>query len=244
MTMPREWSFQVQGYFADSRPVLDVKYDIEKRVRQLLSRDGEQPEALVYRGWERSYTTAGATTVELRLEAAYEFTNLYRLWVETTGPEDRMQEKKWEENLGHTLDRWLNGLARTDERAPGSAERYRQIVEQTVERGPDPQDPNEVRAIQAGILEALRRGSSFRTVHHEGGTNIRFQGAVFVFETYGESNDCEEFGTEEAFLTRLRSFYEWDARRDWYPHAPPEIEAWKFIERQMTAPDGRGSDDG
>jgi hypothetical protein len=90
-----------------------------------------------------------------------------------------------------------------------------------------------IRVIQEGILDALREGKSFSTVHKEGGTNIRLPGDVFVFADYGESSDREEFASPEAFLARLRKFYDWESRRDWYPHPAPEIEVWKYIERKL-----------
>ena len=50
---------------------------------------------------------------------------------------------------------------------------------------------------------------------------------------YGESDERQEFDSDEAFLARLREFYDYESRREWNPHVPPEIEAWRFIERQM-----------
>ena len=53
--MPENWNFQVAAYFTDSRPVRDVKYDIEKRVKRLLHRDPERSETLVFRGTQQEY---------------------------------------------------------------------------------------------------------------------------------------------------------------------------------------------
>lgn len=237
--MPDVWNFRLAARFTDARPVLEVKYDFEKRVRRLLMRDPERP-GLVFGNTAPSYTTAGGTTtVELRLEAAYDAHNLYALEAVFAAASDPAKEKKWEENVRLAFDRWSGGLALTDTCAPCSPERYQQVMQETIAREfelahrVNPEEDAAIRVIQDSILTALRRGKSFSTAHHEGGTNIRWVGAVFVLQDYGESNDREEFTDAENFLLRLRKFYDWDSRRDDYPHAPPEVEAWRFIERQL-----------
>jgi hypothetical protein len=237
--MPNDWTFRAQAHFADSRPVLDVKYDIEKRVRLLLDREPESSGALVFRGSDRSYTTSTTTTIELRLEAAYETHNLYQLRVDVRGERDPDKEKTWEANVSRAFDRWVRGFTLTDAVIPFSPERYRQVVEDTVaselevRNRVNHDDDEAIRVIQETILDGLRRGKRFSTGHHEGGTNIGLHGNTFVFQDYGESNEREEFASDAEFLARLRKFYDGELRRDWYPHAPPEIEAWRYIERQM-----------
>ena len=238
--MPQDWIFRVEACFTDARPVLDVKYDLEKRVNRLLTRDAERAGVLAFRGHQQSYTFPGGTTIELRLEAAYDSKNLYVLHLDADGPGDLALEKTWEENLRRALARWTSGLEIAENRAPSSPDRYAQVVAQTMaqerELASHPPDDDAIRAVQETILEGLRHGSSFFTAHHEGGTTIRFWGTSFVFQDYGESNDREEFSSSEAFLARLRQFYDWESRRDWSPHAPPELEAWRYIERQMKKP--------
>jgi hypothetical protein len=237
--MPPDWSFRVEGRFADARPVLDVKYDIEKRAGRLLHRDLESPETLVFRGYERSYTRTGGTTVELRLEAACDTHNLYALQFDASGAGDPGKEKTWEENIRGNFAKWTSGLALTEDRVAPPPDLCRQVVETTIARESElantinKDDDEAIRAIQEAILTGLRQGKCFFTAHHEGGTNIRFRGTSFVVEDYGESTDREEFSSEESFLARLRKFYDWESGREWRPHRPPEIEVWKFIERQM-----------
>jgi hypothetical protein len=236
--MPNNWTFRVEACFTDARPVLDIRYDVEKRVNRLLADDTERAGMLAFRGHERSYTTPGGTTIELRLEAAYDSQNLYVLQLDADGSGDPSKEKTWEENLRRALARWTSGLALTEHRAPSSPDRYREVVEETVahemERASHTHDDDEaIRAVQEAILDGLRHGRSFFTAHHEGGTNIRFLSPNFVIQDYGESSDREEFSSSAAFLARLRQFYDWESRREWSPHAPPELEAWRFIERQM-----------
>jgi hypothetical protein len=237
--MPDLWTFRLEGLFSDSRPVLDVKYDIEKRVRQLLPRDHERP-ALVFRNTSRSYTTAGgSTTIELRLEAACDTYNVYALELDAVETSDPANEKRWEQNLRGAFARWTQGLAPAETGGSSSPDRYRQVMEETIAREfelahrVNPQEEAAIRVIQETILQGLRGGQRFSTAHHEGGTNIRFLGPVFVLQDYGESNDREEFPSSAEFLARLRKFYDGEARRDWYPHAPPELEAWRFILSEM-----------
>jgi hypothetical protein len=237
--MPQDWSLRLQACFTDARPVLDVKYDIEKRVNRLLPRDPEHPGELVFRAYWKSYTTSGGTTVELRLAAAYGTHNLFALQFDADGAADPKTEKTWEENLRVNFNKWTSGLALTEDRAPSSPDHYRQVVEETIAREAElanyvnREDDGAIRVVQEGILDGLRHGKSFFTANKEGGTHIRFLGGSFVLQDYGESNDREEFGSAPEFLARLRKFYAYESSRDWSPHAPPEIEVWRYIERKM-----------
>ena len=237
--MPNDWTFRREALFTDSRPVLDVKYDIEKRVNRLLPRDPERPGELVFRAYSKSYTTPGGTTVELRLEAAYESYNLYALQFDADGSADPAKEKTREETIRRNFDAWTRGLAITGDRASSSPDRYRQVVEETVACEFDSanhaskDDEDAIRVVQDAILKGLRQGKSFFTASHEGGTHIQFLGGNFVLQDYGESTDREEFSSGAEFLARLRKFYDYESCREWSPHMPPEIEAWKYIERQM-----------
>jgi hypothetical protein len=236
--MPNEWTYRLETCFADARPVLDVLHDIEKRVNGLLPRDPERP-GLVFRAYSKSYTTSGGTTVELRLEAAYETHNLYALQFDAEGEANPKLEKTWEENVRRNFEKWTTGLALTENRPPSSSDRYRQVVDETIARGAElanyvnHDDDEAIRAVQESILDGLRNGKSFFTANKEGGTTIRFLDEKFVLQDYGESNDREEFSSSAEFLIRLRKFYYYESRRDWSPHAPPEIEVWKYIEREM-----------
>ncbi len=168
------WSFRLAARFTDARPVLDVKYDIEKRIRRILGRDPERP-ALAFRDTSRSYTTAdGTSTVELRLEAVYDTHNLYALDADFAEASDPEKEKKWEENVRAAFDRWTSGLALTEACAPFSPDRYRQVMQETIAREYElahrvnPEEDAAIRAVQDAILAALRHGKSFSTAHHEG----------------------------------------------------------------------------
>ena len=97
------------------------------------------------------------------------------------------------------------------------------------------EDPAAILAIQQSILARLHEGRYFFTAHHEGGTHIKWIRDRFVFQDYGESDDREEFTALDCLIpwSVSRHFYDWRALYDWLPHAPPEIEAWRFIEREL-----------
>ncbi len=239
--MPQTWSFRIEGSFRDSRPPLDVLYDVERRTGRLLPRDKDRSDILVFRSTSQSVIViGGTTTVELRLDAAFDRDCLYLLRLDSENPADPAKEGTWEENLRRSMERWTERLAPGGSTAGSSPDRLRYVVEETIalereraNRTPTKEEPAAVTEVQQRILQAMRQGKSYATAHHEGGTNIRFIGSRWVLQDYGESEERQEFTSDQDFLERLRTFYDWESRRDWYPHAPPEIEAWRYIERQL-----------
>ena len=89
-------------------------------------------------------------------------------------------------------------------------------------------------ALKQEILAELRRGKSFRTAHHEGGTAIYFDGKTFVCSTYGEEESLKLLGTDDEALERIRELYDWDSRKESFPHRPPDLEVWRYIQRQLV----------
>lgn len=239
--MPQTWSFRIEASFRDSRPPLDVLYDVERRVHRLLPRDRERVDTLVFRSTAQSVIViGGTTTVELRIDAAFDRDCVYVLRLDSENPADPVKEASWVENMRRTMDRWTEGLAPGGSTAGSSPDRLRRVVEETIaqereraNRTPTTEELAAVSEVQQAILQAMRQGKSYATAHHEGGTNIRLIGSRWVLQDYGESDEREEFTSGTAFLERLRKFYDWESRRDWYPHTPPEIEAWRYIERQL-----------
>jgi hypothetical protein len=49
----------------------------------------------------------------------------------------------------------------------------------------------------------------------------------------GESLSVETYASEPEMLAFLRSYFDFDACRDTYPHKPPEAEIWKYIGYQI-----------
>ena len=237
--MPENRRHVIGAYFADSRPVLDVRYDIERRVKRLLPRDPEQPETLVFRGTSDAMGTRSSNTIELRLEAAFDTHNLYLLQLDFI-PDDGRHEQTILDSVKRTIDGWTSRLT-VAQKATGSPERLRQVVAETIAREQElaamphrEEDLAAIRETKETILNGMRRGKGLFTAHTEGGTNIKWIQGRFVFQDYGESDEREEFMSDSDFLARLRKFYDWPASYEWLPHPPPEPEVWKFIERQLN----------
>ena len=52
-------------------------------------------------------------------------------------------------------------------------------------------------------------------------------------EDFGLEESLTEFSTDGEMLTCLRNFYDWESRKGTYPHRPPELDVWKFIQREL-----------
>jgi hypothetical protein len=113
-------------------------------------------------------------------------------------------------------------------------QRAREAVDKEVRRASEKEDPAPVMALKKEILAELRNGKSFRTAHHEGGTYIYFDGKTFVHSTYGEEESLKALGTDDEALDCIRELYDWESRKGSYPHPPPELDVWGFIQRQLT----------
>jgi hypothetical protein len=106
-------------------------------------------------------------------------------------------------------------------------------VDKEVGRAGEKEDMAPVVVLKEEILTGLRNGMSFRTIHHEGGTTIYFDGKTFVHSTYGEEESLNVLGTDEEALACIRELYDWESRKGSFPHRPPELEVWKFIRREL-----------
>ena len=131
----------------------------------------------------------------------------------------------------------LQCCARVTDFSDHSQTFYEQQVRESIEHDEAQaravEDPDPIVAIQNKVLMALRKGKQFRTAHHEGGSILSFNGQTFQREDYGEYPDLKQFATDQEMIECIRAFYDWESRRETYPHRPPELEVWKYIERQL-----------
>ena len=86
------------------------------------------------------------------------------------------------------------------------------------------------------ISKAARSGacpsaSKIRRMH--AGNPPPFDGKTFVRSEYGEEESVSVLATDDETLDCIRKFYDWESRKDSYPHRPPELEAWRFIQGQL-----------
>jgi hypothetical protein len=232
-----DWNNTQETHFWHERAPHEVKFEIEKLTGQLLTRDPAAAK-LTYRG---SATIPNPFEIELRFEAVLprvpyvmkrptersEFKNLYALRLCTNGP-------------GKAFDHWclyLQCCATVTDFSDHSQIFYDQQVRESIEveetRARRVEDPDPILAAQKRVLAALRDGKQFRNAHHEGGSTLYFNGKTFLREDYGEYPDRREFATDAEMLACIRQFFDWESRRETYPHQPAELDVWKYIERQL-----------
>ena len=86
-----------------------------------------------------------------------------------------------------------------------------------------------VRQLQRCVLDRLRGGRKLFTAHKEGGSQVYFNGRVFVRSDYGDFPGETHFADDAAMLAFLRQFLDWEAKREAAPRQPSEREVWQFI---------------
>lgn len=232
-----EWSQHYATFFQGGSSPLDLKFEIEKATGVLLTRDGDHASGLVFKGTSRPPPTGHR--LELRLEAVLPGAVWYSLQDDMWLPCAWSTEAEFRSTADRTFEHWTRNLHKGSLPSLNAAsqELYDRMVRETVERETEAanrkEDDAPIRAIQQAVLAALRKGDRFGTAHHEGGTRIYISGGKFVREDYGMEESLTVFQTDEELLTCLRNFYDWESRRDTYPHRPPELDVWKYIQSQL-----------
>jgi hypothetical protein len=232
-----EWTQHCETFFQASSSPWDVKFEIEKTTGILLTRDQEQNPKLVFKGTSQPPPTGHR--LELRLEAVLSDQAWYSLHDEMWLPRSWSTETEFRRDADRTFRYWTRNL-RTG--GPGSfdaasRELYDRAMRETLQRESEEanrkKDDAQIREIQQAVLAALRKGQSFATAHHEGSTRLYFSGTRFVKQEDGLEVSVTEFSTDHEMLACLRDFYDWESRKQTYPHRPPELDVWKFIQRQL-----------
>jgi hypothetical protein len=233
-----DWRNQYEAFLWRPRLPLDVKFEVEKATGVLLDRDPGSHGLLTFRG--SSSVPPNQYTLELRYEAALPERNLYSLRVDSASPKQWYSEEQSRRDADRAIAYWtglLQLIPNPGAQRAASRELYEQRVAQTIgqetQRAGRREDPDPIRAVQREVLDGLRRGLGFRTAHHEGGTNIYLRGGKLIKANYGEDESVEEVEGEEKILASIRAFYDWESRRDTYPHRPPELEVWKYIRKEL-----------
>ena len=96
------------------------------------------------------------------------------------------------------------------------------------------EDPLPVEALRRAVTAAIRAGRKCRQCNKEGQTSFYFDGTHFIRDHQGEWEERQVFATEAELLTDLRNFYDWDVRAGTYPHAPLELDVWRYIQLQLS----------
>lgn len=232
------WEQRRQIHFWHEDNPFVVKHLIEQMTGTLLHRDLNDTGRLTYLG-----TSAAGNckhSLLLRFEAVIESRNLYSFHIESTAPRQWVSEESLRRDANRASDYWSSKLnipqqeiAWADASPALLLQRQQECLAMEAESARLVEDPKPIAAIQQDILAALRAGKVFRTSHKEGGTTLSFRGSSFLREDYGEEPNRRTYPTDEAMLVCLRNFYDWESRRDIYPHRPPELDVWNYIRNQL-----------
>ena len=226
------WQRDYEALFVDKSRPLDVKFRVEKATGCLLERDGREEPRIVFRG--SSPPPDFAKTITVTLLAAEPGRGLYSFHCQASVTSQWTTEERFQAATDRAFDYWCGKLQVSTERFAGDHGVYEEWLRDTIERESQkaPEDTEAIAAVQQEIVAALKRGMRFATAHKEGGSTIGFHLGGFYREDYGEDPASIRY-SEADFLTAIRSFYDWDSRRDHYPHRPPELDVWKFILGQL-----------
>ena len=233
------WSKSSRTYFWDPRSPFETKFQIEKMTGILLKREPNPESNLTYSGTSNPPTLG--YNLKLVFQSALPKRNWYSFEIEAWVPRSWYSETEFQSKADRAFDYWTRNLPSSPNPKSveeGSGDLYFQRTQEAVEKEKQesimkPEDVAEIQVIQKSILNGLRKGKSFRTAHHEGGTRLFFDGANCVRRDYGEEESTKKFQTEKEFLDCIREFYDWESRRGTYPHRPPELETWKFIQQEL-----------
>ena len=232
------WTQDNSAYFWGSVDLLRVKFEVEKITGLLLRRDAGQAAKLTYSGSD--IPPFIGRDIRLCFEAALPSGNWYSLQLSAWVPRTWYTEAEFRRNADTAFEFWTRKLQTVP--SPGRLDsasrelydrRVREAAEEESRLASLKEDPTPVSALKQEILAELRMGRSFRTAHHEGGTRIYYDGQTFICSTYGEEESLRVLGTEDEVLDCIRGLYDWDSRKESYPHRPPELDVWRFIQRQL-----------
>ena len=233
------WSAQRSAHFWHAGDPLEVKRLVEKMTCALMERDRSDTLQLRYHGSTHSCGDPRETT--LVLEAIAGSRKRYGLTVQLGTARKWSSEAAFLQQVERTFAFWCSKLdLRPDTTgsdmpsAKDYAECWQRSIVQEEAMARQVEDPAPIAALQREVLDGLRAGMVFFTAHKEGGTHLKFDGQLFIRADYGEEPNTYATYTHEAdMLACLRTFFDWDARRDWYPHHPPEQLVWQYIRSQL-----------
>lgn len=58
---------------------------------------------------------------------------------------------------------------------------------------------------------------------------FRYDAQQFLREQWGFGEERIVFADADAALAAIRSYFDWDASADIYPHRRPELEVWRYV---------------
>ena len=233
-----EWTLEKQTYFWHPDAPLAVKFAVEKMCANLLKHDPASPSHPVY-----ICPNAGAMgeiSITLKLEAVFPEQRLYSLHLAFKGSRNWLDEDEFLEKSLHTFNYWCSKLQVPTGEIPWDQaslalleKEIRDTAAAEAAAASEVVDAAPIEALQQEILAAIRAGKRFSNSHKEGSTCIYFNGHNFIRRDEGDDPQTIIYKTEAEFLKAMRNFHEWEARRDTYPHYPPELAIWQFIQSKL-----------
>jgi hypothetical protein len=233
-----EWTTEHSTLFWHSGSPLQVKFAMEKLTANLFKHD---PKSLEHPAYICPNAGAfGEIFITLRLEAVFPAERLYSLHAAFKGSRNWLLEAEFLEKSKTAFDYWCSKLKVPTEEIPWTQaspilleQEIRSTLAAEDEAASKREDPAAIAALQQQILASIRSGYVFRSSNKEGNTRIYFNGTHFARRDEGEYPDYITYPTEAEFLTAMRHWHDWNARRDTYPHSPPELDVWRFIQSQL-----------
>lgn len=228
-TRREAWFWRVE------RP-LEMKFAAEKAARMLLSRDLADSSSLAFSGTSSSKDPGYGA--RLRLESVDSERYLYSLHMEASASARWFTQEKLEELADRAWQRWTSAWQIVPPQPlPRDEALYQRAVRDALSREADStnrkEDKAAIAAARQAALDELRAGKRCVESNKEGITSFRFEGGEFVRNHVGDWEERRVFSDGDALLADLRQFYDWDTKRETYPHSPPEAEVWQYILRRL-----------
>ena len=217
---------------------LEMKFAVEKATRMLLVRDAACSGSLVFHG--RSSSKDPEYGARFCLVSVEPDRYLYSLRMEASASARWFTQQKLEEMAGRA---WQFRTApwSTLPQPPHLLDRdealFERVMRDALSREADQakskEDEAPIAELHRAVLDGLRAGKRYMESNKEGVTTFRFEDGEFVRQHIGDWEESQVFADSGALLADLRRFYDWDTKRETYPHSPPEAEVWRYILRRL-----------
>lgn len=217
-------------HFRDQRSPYDVQFALERTLMSLFVPTIEDGR-LVLRS---TATVVGARyNFALCLEAALLRENCYSLRVDASwAAPSAANDDYYRKSSVSWFEMWTRDLvaANPPDADEGSSERYRKLADDTMKAE---SALDSVGSIQQCIMQAMKRGESFRFSDKEGTTSIFWRDGRFIRDDQGEFPNYRVFNAEAEFLLALRQICDMSITRNMGRNKPSDFDAWKLILRLL-----------
>jgi len=215
-----------------------VQFALEKLTGILLSRDENDTASITFIA--DSTLVSYRRMIRVQLEASFPDRRLYSFHIDFEGSRNWLDEDEFLTEAKRCFDYWTGKLdvatckISINEASAELLEQDRQsALDAEAKAAAETEDQAPILALKDQMLNEVRSGATFNKNHKEGSNTLMFTGSRFIRRDEGEDPGTEVYKTGEAFITAVRNFYDWESRRDIYPHRPPELDVWRYIITQL-----------